>query len=135
MIANMLSYVLMNKEFEIEFYEDAKGNSQIFNFLESLRLKSSKSKDARIQFRQFSLCMELLKTNGVNLSTDVAHQIDGDIWELIPGKNRVLYFYYKDNKFVLLHQFVKKTNKTPQKEITKAKKERDDYKKRFGGEI
>ncbi|MDO5564964.1 MAG: type II toxin-antitoxin system RelE/ParE family toxin [Eubacteriales bacterium] len=66
--------------------------------------------------------------------TDVAHQIDGDIWELIPGKNRI--FYFKDNKFVLLHQFVKKTNKTPTREIEKAKNERDDYIKRNkGGKI
>ncbi len=32
-----------------------------------------------------------------------------------------------NNSFVLLHSFRKKTQKTPKREITKAKAERDDY--------
>ena len=50
-----------------------------------------------------------------------------DIWELRPGNNRVLYFYFKNDTFVLLHQFRKKTQKTPKREIERAKAERDDY--------
>ena len=42
-------------------------------------------------------------------------------------KDRVLYFFYKDNKYVLLHHFVKKTQKTPKKEILKAKQKMNDY--------
>ena len=37
--------------------------------------------------------------------------------------SRVIY----NNTFVLLHQFRKKTQKTPKREIEKAKRERDDY--------
>lgn len=37
------------------------------------------------------------------------------------------YFYYKDNTFVLLHHYRKKSQKTPRREIEKAKAERDDY--------
>ena len=32
-----------------------------------------------------------------------------------------------DQSFVLLHQFCKKTQKTPKREIERAKAERDDY--------
>ena len=46
--------------------------------------------------------------------------LDEDIWELRPGNNRVLYFYFRDNKFVLLHQFRKKTQKTPGAEMPRA---------------
>ena len=53
--------------------------------------------------------------------------LDDDIWELRPGNNRVLYFYFKDDTFVLLHQFRKKTQKTPKRELDRAKAERDDY--------
>ena len=52
---------------------------------------------------------------------------DDGIWELRPGFNRVLYFYYKDDTFVLLHQFRKQTRKTPRQEIEKAKRERNDW--------
>ena len=57
--------------------------------------------------------------------------IEDDIWELRPGDNRVFYFFYdEDGKFILLHQFKKKTQKTPKREIERAKAERDDYKAR-----
>ena len=41
----------------------------------------------------------------------------------------------KENTFVLLHVFRKKTQKTPKKEIEKAKVEREDYLKRRGDRI
>ena len=54
-----------------------------------------------------------------------------EIWdfleELRPGSNRIFYFYFDKNTFVLLHSFRKKTQKTPSREIAKAKSERDDY--------
>lgn len=54
--------------------------------------------------------------------------IDGisELWEFRPGHNRVLFFYHKDNTYVLLHHFRNKTQKTPRREIDKAKAERDD---------
>jgi len=48
--------------------------------------------------------------------------IDGDIWELRPLGNRILYAYYKDNKFILLHHFIKKTQKLPPRELEQAKR-------------
>ena len=35
--------------YEIEFYEKENGESDVWNFLEELREKSTESKDARIQ--------------------------------------------------------------------------------------
>ena len=37
--------------------------------------------------------------------------IEDGIWELRPGNNRVLYFFFKDKTFILLHQFRKKNSK------------------------
>ena len=73
------------------------------------------------------LYIELLSKNGNNLPDDVIKHIEDEIWELRPGKNRVLYFFYKDNKYVLLHHFVKKTQKTPKREIERAKREMVEY--------
>ena len=42
------------------------------------------------------------------------------LWELRPGRHRVIYFYYRGNKAVLLHAFKKQSQKTPLKEINVA---------------
>lgn len=40
---------------------------------------------------------------------------------------RVLFFYYVDRRIILTHGFIKKTQRTPSKEIAFAKKCRTDY--------
>ena len=49
--------------YNIIFYEKENGDSDIWNFLEKLRKRAHTSKDARIQYKQISLCIELLKNN------------------------------------------------------------------------
>ena len=114
-------------KYTIEFYEKANGKSEIWDFLEKLRLKSKTSKDARIQYKQILLYIQLLQDNGTILSENITKHIEENIWELRPGNNRIFYFLHDKNKFILLHSFRKKTQKTPPREITKAKIERDDY--------
>ena len=114
-------------KYTVEFYEKANGESELWDFLEELREKSKTSKDARIQYKQASLYIQLLQDNGTRLPENVTKHLEEDIWELRPGSNRVLYFYYKNDTFVLLHHFRKKSQKTPRREIEKAKAERDDY--------
>lgn len=118
--------------YNIIFYEKSNGESQVWNFLEELRKKSSTNKNARIQYKQATLCIELLQNNGTRLPDTITKHIDENIWELRPGNNRIFYFCYDDNSFVLLHSFRKKTQKTPRREIEKAKSERDDYLSRKG---
>lgn len=111
----------------VEFYENAAGESELWDFLEELRVKSANNKDARIQYKQISLYIQLLQDNGTRMPENITKHLDEDIWELRPGNNRVFYFYHRDNKFVLLHYFRKKSQKTPKREIERAKAERDDY--------
>jgi len=113
--------------FEIEFYEKTDGQSELWDFLEGLRLKSPTSKNARIQHKQISLYIQLLKDNGTNLPENVTKHLGGNLWELRPGFNRIFYFYYNKNTFVLLHHFRKKSQKTPRRELDKAKAEINDY--------
>ncbi len=113
--------------YNIIFYEKENGESEIWNFLEALRKNSSTNKDERIQYKQASLYIELLQNNGTNLPGNITKYIDEDIWELRPGNNRIFYFYCCRDGFVLLHSFRKKTQKTPRREIKKAKYERDNY--------
>ena len=116
--------------YEIEFYETEDGKCPIWDFLEALRLKAPTNKDARIQHKQASLYIELLQQNGAHMNAEITKHLDDDIWELRPGNNRVFYFFYQNNTYVLLHQFRKKSQKTPKREIEKAKAERNDYLRR-----
>ena len=116
--------------YEIEFYETEDGKCPIWDFLEALRLKAPTNKDARIQHKQASLCIELLQQNGTHMNAEITKHLDDGIWELRPGNNCVFYFFYQNDTYVLLHQFRKKSQKTPKREIEKAKAERNDYLRR-----
>ena len=118
--------------FEIEFYEDASGFSDVRAFLEELRKQISTNKDARIQYQQLAMYIELLQKNGTQLSRNIVKPVEEDIWELRPGNNRVFFFYFRDNTYVLLHHFRKKSQQTPAREIRRAKNERDDHIARKG---
>ena len=113
--------------YTVEFYETRDGQCPVWEFLENLRIKSASNKDARIQHKQASLYIELLQQNGTRLNDNITKNLEDGIWELRPGNNRVFYFFYENNTFVLLHQFRKKSQKTPKREIEKAKSERNDY--------
>lgn len=124
---------MSDAKYELAFYQTRGGECQIWDFLESLRTKAASNKDARIQFKQVSLYMELLTLNGTNMNENITKHLEEDIWELRPGNNRVFYFFVQKDAvtekdtYVLLHQFRKKSQKTPRREIEQAKRERDDY--------
>lgn len=52
--------------------------------------------------------------------TEVSHQIAGDIWQIEKGDIRVFYFYDKGRVIILIHGFVKQTQKTRPAEIERA---------------
>ena len=109
------------------FYETADGRSELWDFLEELRMKAATNKDARIQHKQITLYIQLLQENGTRLNENITKHLEDGIWELRPGNNRVFYFFFENDTFVLLHHFRKKSQRTPKREIEKAKNERADY--------
>lgn len=114
--------------YNILFYENAVGKTPLWDYMESLRVKISTDKSARIIFKQFSLYIQLLADNGFNLPDSIAKHLEDDIWELRPGKYRILFFFsHSDNAFILLHHFRKKTQKTPSRELTQAKHEQHNW--------
>ena len=113
--------------YQIDFYETPDGFSDIIELLESLRSKATSVKDARIQYGQLARYIELLSINGTDLPSDIAKHLEDGIWELRPGFNRVFFFYHENDTYVLLHHFRKKSQKTPKREINRAKAERADY--------
>lgn len=64
--------------YEIIFYEKENGECEIWDFLELLRKKSGKNKDARIQYNQIVLYIELLQRNGTRLPEYITKHIEED---------------------------------------------------------
>ena len=113
---------------EIEFYRDKSGHEPVVKFLDDLPLKT-RAKVVRM--------IDLLAEQGVLLKESYTRQIKGKIRELRVrdhlGHIRILYFTFTGRRFVLLQGFLKKTDKTPEREIDTARKRMSDYINRFGG--
>ncbi|MBR5970920.1 MAG: type II toxin-antitoxin system RelE/ParE family toxin [Lachnospiraceae bacterium] len=116
--------------FELEFYEDERGHSDVRDFINELEIKAGTSKDARINRNKVVAYLDMLEEMGTRVGMPVTRHLDGEIWELRPLSNRILYAYYKDNRFLLLHHFVKKSQKAPKREIEQAIRELEDWKER-----
>ena len=114
--------------FDIEIYEDERGKSEIREHIIELQNKSDK--DSKIKFNKIVVCIRLLKEYGLSLGAPYIQHIENDIWELRPLRDRIFFAYIDNNKFILLSYFMKQTQKTPKKEIEKAKRLLENYKKR-----
>jgi len=119
--------------YDVIFYSDNKGNEPIAIFISELRQKSLTDKNARVNLNKIIAYIDLLSEKGTRIGEPVTKFIEDDIWELRPINNRILFAYYKDNQFLLLHHFIKKSNKTPQCEILQAKQNLKDYRERNDG--
>lgn len=109
---------------KISYYQKSNGESPVKTFIE--RLRSTQKKFAKVQYRQIMHSITMLETAGTRLGERHTKHLEDGIWELRPGCNRVLFFFFQEDTFVLLHAFRKETQKTPQSEIRKAKAERAD---------
>jgi len=118
------------QKYELIIYEDSNGNSPVLEFLKSI--SQPKSKDERIRLRKVQDYLNILCTYGKSAGEPYVKPIDGDIWELRPTSDRIFFAGVTGNDFVLLHQFEKKTQKTPRREIEKAKAELSDFLQRSG---
>ena len=114
--------------YTIEFYEDKNGKNEIEEYLQKLQHKPSK--DNNIKFKKITSYIDNLSIYGLTLGEPYIKHLDGEIWELRPIRDIILFASWCNNKFILLSIFMKQTQKTPKKEIEKAKKLLKDYKDR-----
>lgn len=121
--------------FEVVFYKDIDGSSDVENYIDNLRINKDKSKDSRINYNHIVLYVTLLGQNGFALTSNFLKHINDQIWELRPGKYRILFAYLDDIGFLLLTIFKKKQQKTPKKEIKKAMNRLVDFKIRLEKKI
>jgi phage-related protein len=116
--------------YEIEFYEDIHGKSEVYEYIQQLR--NNLNKDNKQKLKKTYMYIDLLSQEGLKLSEPYIKKLDKEIWELRPLRDRILFASWRKNKFVLLSTFKKQTRKTPKRELEKAKKLLEDYKKRSG---
>lgn len=111
---------------DIEFYDTERGKCPIKEFLDTLNPKMK----AKV-FRT----IDLLEINGVELKEPYSKSIGNGLFELRIKQgsdiSRVLYFFFIGNKAILTNGFIKKTQKTPLKEIELAKRYKADYERRY----
>lgn len=116
----------MNK-FSIEFYTKENGEKPAKTFL----LDLDKKMRAKI-----SGLLVILEESGNMLREPYSKYLEDGIFELRAktGNNitRVLYFFYIGNRIILTNGFIKKTQKTPRKEICLAKQYKKDFIERNG---
>ena len=110
------------KQFEIIFYDKTDGTEPAKDFLMELDIKM-RAKMVRT--------IEILQNNGVSLREPYSKSLNDGIFELRAKVgsdiSRVLYFFFVGHKIILTNGFIKKTQKTPQAEIERAKQYREDY--------
>jgi len=106
---------------EIHFYRDRNGKEPVLEYLRELSRK--KDKDSRIKANKINDYIEVLSQYGTQAGEPYIKHLDGDIWELRPLRDRILFVAWVNGSFVLLHHFMKQTQKTPAREIDKAKRE------------
>ncbi len=114
--------------YEIILYKDTHGKSEIEEYITELRNKNNK--DSRIKFEKIIAYIRLLQNDGLSIGEPYIKHLDCEIWELRPIRDRILFASMCNNKFILLSVFMKQTQKTPKREIEKAKKLLENYKKR-----
>lgn len=115
-------------KYNVHFYRNEQGEEPVLDYLNELVKK--KDKDSRIKLNKIRDYIKVLRIHGTRAGEPYVKHIDGDIWELRPLRDRIFFVAWVNNSFVLLHQFMKKTQKTPKREIKQAQKEYADLQKR-----
>lgn len=115
----------MDQKWEIIYYETFQGGSPVFEFIQNLA-PNVKSKVIAV--------MNLLKEFGTLVGPPHSKKVTGTpLWELrILGSDNIRIFYVAiiDRKFLLLHGFQKKKQKTDKREIRTATDRLTEYQSR-----
>lgn len=120
-------------KWQVEYYKKKDGSIPVLDYLLSL--------DTKMRAKVFSE-IELLEKHGPKLREPYVKAIKGEqykgLFELrvkfASNISRIFYFTYRQNTFVLLHGFTKKTEKTPQRELDRALRYKEDYERRCDNE-
>lgn len=116
----------MSKDWKIIYYEAEDGYSEVYEYIENLK-SSNKAK--------MLSWLSILEEKGPLLTRPYADLLRETIHELrikLSGNQiRVLYFFCYEEFIILTSNFMKNTDKVPEKEIKKALKHKESFLSRF----
>jgi phage-related protein len=102
-------------------------SQEIEDLLDELDTKSLKGiKQARVMLETINHYFKVLNLMGTRAGENFTKHLEDEIWELRPKNYRLLFAIECD--YIFLTSFIKKTKKTPRREIDKAKKAYNLYK-------
>ena len=108
--------------FNIDYYELPSGEKPVKIFIDNL--------DKKMRVKALG-CIDILAEFGNTLREPYSKAIGRGLFELrikFAGDiTRIFYFFVVDNKIILTNGFVKKTQRTPPKEIALARQYKADY--------
>ncbi len=109
--------------FTLIAYKDREGRSPLREYTEDL---------PRNQKAKILAYLAVLEEFGFSLRRPMADSLGSKLglYELRPGRHRILYFFYDRDTIVLLHAFLKQTDAIPQRELIIALNRKADYLKR-----
>ncbi len=107
----------MADEWIIEYYVEDNGRVPVREFLQSVDKET---------YARFLWSLEQVRVRNVMAREPLVRHIEGKIWEIREESRtniyRILYFFFSGKRIVLLHGFMKKTQKLPGKELDIAMK-------------
>ncbi|MDR1564245.1 MAG: type II toxin-antitoxin system RelE/ParE family toxin [Oscillospiraceae bacterium] len=119
----------MNSSWEIIYYEKADGSVPVEDFINTLTVKQA----AKTKWE-----IDMLEQFGTALTMPYVRKISGEKYkglselriQFASDISRIFYFLPIGKQIVLLHGFVKKSQKTPSGELDMALKNMNDYLRR-----
>ncbi len=119
----------MKQQWKLIYYETEDGECPVQQFIDSRSVNN--------QAKVFNF-FEQLEIKGPKLPRPYSDLLEDGIHELrikLSGNQaRFIYFFCFKDFIILSHAFIKKTKKVPVAEIKRAKKNREDFLKRFNKE-
>jgi phage-related protein len=112
----------MNNKWKIIHYSNIQGKQPVFDFIQSL--------DPKTKSKMINL-VDLLEEYGLQIGLPHSKKLTGTkLWELRilnPTNVRIFYIAIVNKKFLLLHGFIKKKQRTDNREIKLAEDRLNDY--------
>jgi phage-related protein len=105
----------------VKFFKTQYGNEPVLEWLRAMDRGNKKSLGGDIKLIQFRW----------PLGMPLVRKMEADLWEarsnLEHGKTSRVFFTVSGNQMILLHGFIKKSQKTPQKEIELARNRKNEW--------
>lgn len=117
--------------YKVAFYRDKNGEEPVKKYIKDLLCERNHNKESRVRLNKIQDYIKVLQEKGTFAGEPYVKYMGDEIWELRPLKERVFFFMWAGNTYILLHHYHKKTQKTPKRELVIARKRKKDFEERM----